>query len=126
MIAVQLDAEAGDGLAGRRDAVDDALGPTFLDADDDHRRDIGIGAGANQRPEMQVEIGAKLQPSVGVRYRQRSLDVVGDGVGGGIRQVVDRQDDDVIAHADAAVVATVTVKFGLHGQPSSKGADQRR
>ena len=114
MIAVQLDAEAGDRFAGRRDPVDNALGPAFLDADDDHCRDIGIGAGANQRAEMQVEIGTELQPAIRVRNGQRAFDVVPDGFGGCVRQIVDRQDDDVITHADSAIVATVTVKFRLH------------
>ncbi len=31
---------------------------------DDDRGDVGIGAGADQRAEMQVEVGAELQPAV--------------------------------------------------------------
>ena len=114
VIAVQLDAEAGDRLAGRRDAVDDALGPALLDADDDDRRDIRIAAGADQRAEVQVEVGAELQPAVGMRDRQRALDIVRDGLARGVGQVVDRQDDDVVAHADAAVLAPVAHECLLH------------
>ena len=55
--------------------------------------------------KMQVEVLAELQPAVGVRQRQRALDVVGDRLAGGVRQIVERQDDDVVAHADAAVLA---------------------
>src|SRR5439155_8730024 len=51
VVAVQLDAEARDRLAGRRDAVDDALGPAFLDAYDHDRRNVRVAAGADQRPE---------------------------------------------------------------------------
>ena len=104
-----------DRLAGRRDAVDDLLRPLLLDADDDDRGDVRIAAGADQRAEMQVEVGAELQPAVGMRDRQRALDVVRDRLAGRVRQVVDRQDDDVVAHADAAVLAAVTPEGLLHG-----------
>jgi hypothetical protein len=60
VIAVALDAEAADRLAGRRDAVDDLLGPAVLDADDDDRGDVRVAAGADQRAEVQVEVGAEL------------------------------------------------------------------
>ena len=56
---------------------------------------------------MQVEIGAELQPAIGMRKRQRSLDVVGDRLARGIGQVVDRKDDHVVAHARPAVFAAV-------------------
>ena len=55
--------------------------------------------------KMQVEVLAELQPAIGVRQRHRALDVVGDRLAGGVRQIVERQDDDVVAHADAAVLA---------------------
>ncbi len=45
------------------------LGPLFLDADHHHRGDVRVGPGADQRAEMQVEVGAELQPPVGVRQR---------------------------------------------------------
>ena len=104
-VAVALDAEADHRLAGLGDAVDDALGPAVLDADHDHGGDVGIGAGADQRAEVQIEVGAELQPAVGMRQRQRALDVVGDRLAGRVGQIVERQDDDVIAHADTAVLA---------------------
>ena len=104
-VAVAFDAEAGHRLAGLGDAVDHALGPAVLDADDDHRGDVRIRAGADQGAEVQIEVLAELQPAVGVRQRHRALDVVGDRLAGGVRQVVERQDDDVVAHADAAVLA---------------------
>ena len=76
-VAVQLDAEAGHRLAGLGDAVDDALGPAFLDADHHAGGDVWIGAGADDGAEEQVEVFAELQPAIGVRDRQRALDVVG-------------------------------------------------
>ena len=109
-VAVALDAEADDGLAGLGDAVDDALGPAVLDADHDHGGDVGVGAGADQRAEVQIEVRAELQPAVGMRQRQRALDVVGDRLAGGVGEVVERQDDDVVAHADAAVLAPPAAK----------------
>ena len=113
MVAVQLDAEAGHRLAGLGDAVDDALGPAVLDADHHHGGDVGVGAGADQRAEMQLEVGAELQAAVGMRDRHRALDVVGDRLARGVRQIVDRQDDDVVAHADAAVLALVALEAGV-------------
>ena len=104
-VAVAFDAEADDRLAGLGDAVDHALGPAVLDADDDDGGDVRIGAGADQRAEMQIEVLAELQAAIGVRQRHRALDVVGDRLAGRVRQVVERQDDDVVAHADAAVLA---------------------
>jgi len=62
-----LDAEAHHGLAGRGDAVDHLLGPAVLDADHYRGSDIGIGARADQRAEMQVQVGAELQPPVRMR-----------------------------------------------------------
>ena len=81
------------------------LGPAVLDADHDHGGDVGVGAGADQRAEVQIEVGAELQPAVGMRDRQRALDVVGDRLAGRVGEIVERQDDDVVAHADAAVLA---------------------
>src|SRR5690606_23246928 len=104
-VAVQFDAEAGDRLARLGDAFDDLVGPTLLDADHHDGRDIGVAANADQRAEMQVEVGAELQATVGMRQRQGALDVVGDRLAGGVRQIVERQDDDVIAHANPAVLA---------------------
>ena len=110
MIAVELDAEAHHRLSGRGDAVDHLLRPLLLDADHDDGGDVRVGAGADQRAEMEVEVGAELQPAIRMRNRERTLDVVRDGLARRVRQVVDRQDDDVVADADAAVLATVALK----------------
>src|SRR5256885_2027857 len=88
-ITSSFDAEAGDRLAGLGDAVDHPLGPAILDADDDDGSHIGVGAGADQCTEVQIQIGAELQPPVGMRQRQGALDVVGHGLAGGIRQIVE-------------------------------------
>ena len=109
-----FDAEALHRLAGRSDAVDDALRPLLLDADHDDGGDVRVAAGADQRAELEVEVGAELQAPVRVRDRERSLDVVGDRLGGGVGQVVDGKDDDVVAHADAAVLAPVAHEGLLH------------
>ena len=47
---------------------------------------LGLAAGADQGAEMQVEVGAELQPPIGVRQRQRALDVVGHRLAGGVRR----------------------------------------
>src|SRR5258706_63653 len=67
----------------------------------------------DERTEVQVEVGAELQPPVRVRQRHRALDVVLDRLRGGVGKVVDRNDDDMVAHADAAVLAPVAVESGL-------------
>ena len=77
---------------------------------------FGLLPGADQRAEVEIEVGAELQPAVRMRNRQRPLDVVRDRFARGVGQVVDRQDDDVVAHADAAVLAAVTPESLLHRQ----------
>ena len=124
VVAVALDAEADHRLAGGGDAVDDPLRPAVLDADDDDRGDVRVAAGADQRAEVQFQVGAELQPAVGVRDRHRALDVVRDGLGRGIGQVVQRQHDDVVAHADAAVLAAVAEEGGVLGE-EAHGASPR-
>jgi hypothetical protein len=64
---------------------------------------------------VQFQVGAELQPAVGVRDGQRALDVVRHGFRGGVGQVVQRQDDDVVANPDATVLATVAEEGGLLG-----------
>ena len=66
---------------------------------------------------MEVQVGAKLQTAVGVGDGQASLDVVGHSLGCGVGQVVQGQDDDVVAHADAAVFTAIAQEgcvFGDH------------
>jgi hypothetical protein len=116
VVAVALDAEAGDRLAGRGDAVDHLLRPAVLDADDDDCGDVRVRARADQRAEVQVEVGAELQAPVGVRDRERALDVVRDRFGGGVGQVVDREDDDVVADADAAVLPPISPDVLFHSR----------
>src|SRR5207253_8820315 len=121
VIAVALDAETEYRLAGLPDALDYPFGPAFLDTDHDRCGDIGIGAGADQRAEVKLEVGAELQPAVGMRQRERALDAVLHGLRRGVREVVDRQDDDMVAHADAAVFAAVAPEACLgqvHGLPA--------
>ena len=82
-----------------------------LDADHDHGGDVRVRAGADQRAEMELEVLAELQPAIGVRQGERALDVVRDRLAGGVGEVVEGQDDDVVAHADAAVLAPVAPEF---------------
>jgi hypothetical protein len=68
-IAMALDAEADHRFASPGDAVDDALGPAILDADDDDGGDVRVRAGADQGAEMDLEVLAELQTAIGVRDR---------------------------------------------------------
>jgi hypothetical protein len=121
VVAMKLDAEPGHGLAGGGDAIGHFFRPLVFDPDHDDRGHIRIAAGADQRAEVKVEVGAELQPTVRVRNRDRALDVVGDRLGRGVRQIVDRQDDHVVANADAAVLAAVTPECLFHVSLSMSG-----
>ena len=79
-----------------------ALGPGGLDPDDDRRGDVRVRAGADHRSEVQVEVLAVLQPAVGVRQRKRAGDLRRDSLACGVRNVVDGQDDHVVADADVS------------------------
>ncbi len=59
---------------------------------------------------MQLQVGPELKPPIRVRNGQSTLHVVRHGLAGGVRKIVYGQDDDVVAHADAAVLASVAVK----------------
>src|SRR5215470_386242 len=107
VVAVVLDREPLDRLTGLGDAVDDPLRPAGLDADHDDHRDVRVRAGADQRAAVQVEVGAELQAPVWVWEGHRPLDVLRHPFRRRVRDVVDRQDDDVVAHADAAIVTPV-------------------
>ena len=52
---------------------------------------------------MHFKIFAELQTPVGMRDRQRALDVVGHRLAGGIGNVVRRQNHNVIAHVHPTV-----------------------
>ena len=137
-IAVSLDPEADDGLSGLGNSVDDDAGPAILDTDDHDRRDIGVRSGADQGAEMEFEIFAELQPAIGMRDRHRALDVVGHRFANGVRQIVKRKDQDIIAHAHAAILtppalkgSTLEVRRGARrrqragGQLIGSAADER-
>src|SRR3546814_7762517 len=96
-LAVALQREALDRLAGLADALDDAAGPARLDADDHDSGDVRIAAGADQRAEVQLEILAELQASVMMRTGERALDVVGDPLDRCVGVDAQRPEDDNIA-----------------------------
>ena len=107
MIAVQLDTITGDGLAGLGDFLDDAVGPFFLDADHHYGGDIGVAARADQRAEMQIQVRAELQAAIRMRDVSGALDVMRHRFASSVGQIIQRQDDDVIAHTDAAILAAI-------------------
>ena len=45
---------------------------------------VGVGAGADQGAEVQVQVGAELQAAVRVRDRHGALDVVGHRLASGV------------------------------------------
>src|SRR6266704_5358480 len=107
-VAVAFDAEEGHRFPRRGDSVGDALRPAVLDADHHRRGDVGIGPRPDQRLEVQLEVRAELQPPIGMRDRERPLDVVRYRFTGRVGEIVDGQDKDVVSYADATVVAFVS------------------
>ena len=106
-VAVPFDGEARHRLAGLGDLIDHALRPHRLDADDDRRRNVRIAADAGKRAEGQIEVFAELQAAIGMRQRHRALDQRRDAGGCGVRDIVNRQDDHVVAHTPAAVSTAI-------------------
>ena len=113
-VAVLFDGKAFHGLACFGNAVDDALGPLGFNADNDNGGHVGVGAHADQRAKMQVKIFAKLQAAIGVRQGQGALDVVAYCFAGGVGQVVQGQDNNMVADAHAAIFAAIAHKCLLH------------
>ena len=66
-----------------------------------------------------IEVFAKLEPTVSMGQGDRALYIVGDRFACSVRDIVDRQDSDVITDADPAVLTPVAVEshFGRHYQP---------
>ena len=115
-LAIALQREAFNPLSGLGDAVDNTSGPAGLNADDNNARDIRVGPSADQGPEMQIQILAELQTSVVMRQRQCPFNVMLNLFTGRVGQIIQGQDDDVVADADAAVLAAVSHEiFGQHG-----------
>ena len=98
-------------FAGLCDFFDDALGPLRFDTDDDARGNVRITASAGQRAEGQFEIFAELQTAISVRQSHRAFDQASDAFSGSIGNIVDRQNDDVVANAETAIRALEAGQF---------------
>jgi len=61
----------------------------------------------DERAERELEVVAELQAAEGVRQCERAGDELGDAFRSRIRQIVDGQNGDVVAGADAAVLTAV-------------------
>jgi len=64
--------------------------------------------------KCQVKIFAKLQAAIGVRQGQGALDVVAHCFAGGVGQVVQGQDNNMVADTYAAIFAAIAHKSLLH------------
>jgi len=107
VIAVAFDAKAHNGLSSRRNSINDALGPAILNADHHHRGNIWVAAGANQCLKVEIQVRAKLKASVRMGDRHGALDGHCNGLCGSIGEIIERQDDDVIADTDTLVIAAI-------------------
>src|SRR5260370_10747767 len=110
-IAVLFYRKTRDRFAGFSDAFDDLIGPSRLDADHDAGGHIWIGACSDQSAEVQLEIFSKLEPTIRVRQRQGSFDVLGHRLAVSAGPIVERKNDDVIADAHAAVLPPEPVEI---------------
>jgi hypothetical protein len=106
-IAFALDGEASDRLAGSGDAFGNSLCPTRLDPNHHGSSHIGIASSPCHRPKEQFQILSKLQAPVTVRQSHGALNVVGHGLARGIRDIVNGEDNDMVANADPSVLSTV-------------------
>ena len=117
VLAVLLDGETDNRLAGLGDAFDDAIGPLRLDADDNHCGNVRIAARADQGAEIQVQIVTELQAAIGMRQGHGALNIVRYRFASGVGQVVQGQDDNMVTNAHTAIFTTVSEKFSLHELP---------
>ena len=121
---VAADVSLGDHLAEQlalavTDPVCRLIGQYLIDAVDDAgylRTDLLSVAEKLGCPlQLVEEVLAELQAAVGMRDGHRTLDVVGHRLAGRIGEIIQRENDDMIAHAHASVLATISLKFFLHG-----------
>ncbi|GBF25845.1 hypothetical protein MnTg02_00879 [bacterium MnTg02] len=61
-----LDGKSGNRLSGFSDAIDNALGPAGLDADNDGGGNVRISARTDHRAKMQIKVLAELQAAIRV------------------------------------------------------------
>lgn len=66
---------------------------------------------------MQLKVFTELQATIVVRKCERALDVVLDRLTGCIGEVVQRQDDDMVANAHTAIFASVSPECRFHMLP---------
>jgi hypothetical protein len=59
---------------------------------------------------MQLQVFAKLQTSVGVRKSQHPFNIIRDGFSAGVGQIVERENDNMIAYADSTVLTPIAKK----------------
>jgi len=95
-VAVPLDRKALDGFAGLRDPFHDPVGPLGLDADHHDCRYVGVSARPDHGPEKELQVFSELEPSVGMRERQRPFDIVCHGLACGVGKIIQREDDHVV------------------------------
>ena len=67
---------------------------------------LGFDADADQGAERELQVVAELEPAERVWQGEGARDQRGDPLGGRVREVVDRQDRDVVAGADRPVGPT--------------------
>jgi hypothetical protein len=62
---------------------------------------------------VQLQIFAELEASISMGQRECAFDVVRDSFAGSIRYVIDRENDDVVPHADPAILTPVSQNSSL-------------
>src|SRR6185503_2344286 len=105
---------------------DNPTRPGWLDTDDHARCYVGVRPRTDERAEEQLEILTELQPAVGMRKRQRALDVVRHRLARRIRQVVERKNDYMVTNADAPVFPPVSIEIVASHVTTSWSSDCAR
>ena len=112
-IAITLDPESFYWLTGFFDSFYNLSGPLGLNTNHDYSSNVRITSCTNEGTEMQLQVSAKLQTTIGVGNFDSTLNVVGDRIAGGVREVIEGENNHMITNPHASVLTTVTHKSGF-------------
>jgi hypothetical protein len=97
-------------LAGRRDALGDAIGSLAIGADDEDRGDVGIAAEADQLALVHAACPRRTGRGHRGRDQQRAAHVARDASRRPGNQAENRKHEDMVARADAPIGPAIAEK----------------
>ena len=113
MVAVAFNTKANNRLASLGNAVNNALGPAVFNTDHHDSRHVGVAACADQGLEVQIKVRTELQTAIRVGDGHGAFDGSGNRFGCSVGEVIQGQDDDVVANTDATIVTAITPEGGV-------------